>query len=384
MKQENGTGQPRIETAQIQQAIDEMAARGGGRVVIERGVHPCGTLYLKSGVELHLEEGALLSGGTKSEDYDDAIPTAEVLSYDGCVAETATRKAFIYAENATNIAITGKGVIDCHGPAFFDRNTVLWGRFWAKPNCMRPRMVVFMNCRGIRLEDATFKDCPVWTMWIRHCEEIAVSRIRVEAEQKMINSDGIDFDACRNVRVGDSWFKTGDDCLVLRAIRHANDAGREVVTENVVVSNCYLNSACQGVRIGCPSDDMIRNAGFRDIVFEGGNAIVSEQSTHYLETNNRGRLKTSNILFENWKIRCSGRPMDISIGSEVYLEDFGHMVLRNIEFESRCPIRIGGQEKSLVRDIRLECVRGVVHGETALELGHVDGFVKSDVKLSVR
>ena len=50
------------------------AAKGGGRVTVKKGVHHCRTLYLKSGVELHLEEGAVIKGGTKPEDYDDALP----------------------------------------------------------------------------------------------------------------------------------------------------------------------------------------------------------------------------------------------------------------------------------------------------------------------
>ena len=66
------------ETAAIQAKIDAAAANGGGRVTVGKGVHPCRTLYLKSGVELHLEEGAVILGGTKPEDYDDAMPLDQV------------------------------------------------------------------------------------------------------------------------------------------------------------------------------------------------------------------------------------------------------------------------------------------------------------------
>ena len=356
------------ETARIQGEIDRAAAQGGGRVVLSRGIHPCGTLYLKSGVELHLEDGAVLLGGDRSEDYDDAIPLREVYSYANSHSNTVTRKAFIYAENATNVAITGKGVIDGQGPKFFDRNTLLWGCYWAKPPCMRPRMVVLMHCKGVRFEETTFKDCPVWTMWLRHCEDVVASKIRVVAEQKMINSDGIDFDACRNVRVGDSYFKTGDDCLILRAIRHAADAGREVVTENVVVSNCYLNSACQGVRIGCPSDDLIRNAVFRDITCEGNNAIFADQQPQYLEPGDAGSIRTRDILFENWTIRCRGYPISVAIQDGVQLKDFGHMTFRNIRVDSPKPIRLCGNESSLLRDVTVEGLSGIVRSRPPVEM----------------
>ena len=176
------------ETAAIQAKIDAAAANGGGRVTVGKGVHPCRTLYLKSGVELHLEEGAVILGGTKPEDYDDAMPLDQVYTYSNAVPATITRKAFIFAQDAHGIAITGKGVIDNSGTAFFDHRT------WAKPtHLLRPRTVIFLRCRDIRFEDTTFKDSPLWTMWLRFCENITVSRIRIEDEQRMINSDGIDF-----------------------------------------------------------------------------------------------------------------------------------------------------------------------------------------------
>ena len=220
------------ETAAIQAKIDAAAANGGGRVIVGKGVHPCRTLYLKSGVELHLEEGAVILGGTKPEDYDDVLPLDQVYTYSNAVPATITRKAFIFAEEARGISITGKGVIDNSGTAFFDHRT------WAKPtHLLRPRTVIFLrcrDCRDIRFEDTTFKDSPLWTMWLRSCENIVVSRIRIEDEQRMINSDGIDFDGCRHVRVGDSYFKTGDDCVVLRAIRDERRRDVPVVTEDVV------------------------------------------------------------------------------------------------------------------------------------------------------
>ena len=97
--------------AEIQQAIDAAAAAGGGRVVVAPGVHPIGTLRLKSHVELHLEKGAVLLGSTKKEDYDD-------FPRDVCsVSPESSYRALIQAWDADDIAITGKGTIDGQGPA---------------------------------------------------------------------------------------------------------------------------------------------------------------------------------------------------------------------------------------------------------------------------
>lgn len=366
----------KAETARLQGEIDRTAAQGGGRVVVGKGVHPCGTLYLKSNVELHLEEGAELRGGPKPADYDDVIPTYEVYTYKGAVPATVTRKAFIYAENATNIAITGKGTINGVGQNFFDRKT------WAKPTkTLRPRMVVFMKCRDIRFEDATFKDSPVWTMWLRRCENIAVSRIRIDADQRMINTDGIDFDACRHVRVGDSTFSTGDDCIVLRAIRHACDT-EEAVSEDTVVSNCVLSTTCQGVRIGCPSDHVIRDAVFRDISFSGNNGIFADQQRWYLEEGNTGNITTSNILFENWKIDCRGLPISVCVTDGVTLRDFGHLTFRNIEIRSAKPVKVCGNGTTVVKGVVLENVAGRTRADPPVVTSRTEGLRLSGVRLS--
>lgn len=346
------------ETAAIQAKIDAAAAKGGGRVTIEKGAHPCRTLYLKSGVQLHLEEGAVLLGGTKPEDYDDAMPLDQIYTYSNAVPATITRKAFIFAQDAHGIAITGKGVIDNSGTAFFDHRT------WAKPtHLLRPRTVIFLRCRDIRFEDTTFKDSPLWTMWLRFCENIAVSRIRIEDEQRMINSDGIDFDGCRHVRVGDSYFKTGDDCVVLRAIRDERRRDVPVVTEDVVVSNCYFNTPCQGVRIGCPSDDTIRDAVFRNIEFHGSNAIGSQQPRRYLTTGDNGYLKTENILFEDWTIESGLHPLQMFVGDGIVLRDFGHMTFRNFTVKSKRPFMVRGNAGTHIRDMRFENIKGTVAGK---------------------
>ena len=243
----------------FQKLIDEAAAKGGGRVVVPAGVHETKSLRLRSHVELHLEKGAVLRGSVRHEDYFD-FP-AEVCA----VRPESSGLVLIYAWDEEDIAITGEGTVDGRGPEFFPgRNeSPSFRGHWPKPVLPRPREVQFVRCRDVRLQGVTFKDSAGWTMLIRLCENVFVDGIRIDNDQRVINSDGIDFDACRHVRVGNSTFRTGDDCLILRAMREK--LGDVAVCEDVVVSNCVLDSACQTIRIGCPSDDTIRNAVFRNI-----------------------------------------------------------------------------------------------------------------------
>ena len=53
----------------INQAIHQCAAAGGGTVIIPSGEFTTGSIYLQSGVKLHLERGAVLKGSQRLTDY---------------------------------------------------------------------------------------------------------------------------------------------------------------------------------------------------------------------------------------------------------------------------------------------------------------------------
>ena len=64
-----------LSTRRIQAAIDRMSERGGGTVVIPAGVWTTGRIVLKSGVCLHLEDGAELNFSGDVRDYQPAVRT---------------------------------------------------------------------------------------------------------------------------------------------------------------------------------------------------------------------------------------------------------------------------------------------------------------------
>ena len=341
--------------AAIQKAIDAAAAEGGGRVVVTPGTHPSGSLRLRSHVELHLQKGAVILGGTRVEDYTD-FPH-EVCS----VSPEHSYKVFLQAWDVEGIAITGEGVIDGQGPAFYDRKPPRG--HWPKPNIQRPLMVQFVRCRNIRLEGVTFKDSPMWTMFIRLCENITVDGITVTGDQRMINNDGIDFDGCRHVRVGNSRFKTGDDCLILRAMRETQE--EKIVCEDVVVSNCVLNSTCQTIRMGCPSDDVIRNALFKDIKGSGWNGIFFDYPVRYLRPYDEGHMDISNIVFDGYEGTHSGSAVQIVAGPGVKIRGVRNVTFRNFNVKSAQPLRFLGNADSVLTDITLENVTAeVANGKT--------------------
>ena len=340
----------------IQSAVDAAHTNGGGRVVLEPGIHPSRTIYLKSFVELHLLSGARIQGSSKVEDYDDFCDPG----FDA-VAPEKSRKCLIAAAHAENIAITGSGEINGAGPAFYDTN-VPEGAFFTKPPHPRPRMIQFYDCRKVRFEGVSFVDSPGWTFWLMACEDVNIHRVTVTGCQQMINNDGIDIDDCHRVTVSDCLIRTGDDCLILRAIRKSPD--HHALCEGVTVTNCILDSRCQGIRVGCPSDDTIRNCSFSNIVIQGrGNGININNPKRYLQPGCTGYLDLHDIVFNNLVIESGGVPVWINIEEGVKLRRIGGMTFSNIRINSDQPCRLEGSSETIIEDVRfseIQCSRAFV------------------------
>jgi len=353
--------------AAIQKAIDAAAAAGGGRVALERGaVYTSGTLYLKSRVELNVPEGTTILGGATPGNYDD-VDDPRI----GRKPERST-KVFIACLDCEGVSITGKGVIDGQGPKFYDTGSVLWGRFYAKPPHPRPRMIEFFNCRNVRFEDITFKDSPGWTCWIRQCEDFTAERVKIVADQKMINNDGFHMDSCRRVRIRNCNLKTGDDCIVMRAIRVPG--GGDVICEDMIVEDCSLDSACQCVRISCPSDGIVRNGVFRRLKMHGNNGFTSVHPDRYLLAGETGCTSIEDILVEDCDIDIAGSPIMFSVDPGMTLRKFGNTTFRNIRIKAGRAIRLRGTGDTVLRNIRFENVSGEIEATSPIEMTSVEGI----------
>ncbi len=361
--------------AAIQQAIDSAAQAGGGRVVLEPGIYLSGTLYLRSNIELHLPGGAKILGEPTPDRYDDFCHPG----FDA-VAPEGSRKCLIAAAECENISITGQGEINGNGPLFYDRN-VPPGTFFAKPPHPRPRMVQLYRCRNVLIDGVSFLDSPGWSFWLIACEDVRISRIRIAGCQQMINNDGIDIDSCRRVAVSDSFFRTGDDCLILRAIRRTPE--EPSVCEEVTVTNCVLDSASQGIRIGCPSDDTIRNCSFSNIIFRGtGNGIVSVHPYRYLRKDCKGYLQVSDLLFENFDITTERAPVVLFCEGAIQLRGLERLTFRNFRIQAKQPFQLIGNAVTTLRDIRFTDISGEVAGDTPFVVRQVSRLRLEGVELS--
>ena len=347
--------------AAIQTAIDAANAAGGGRVALEPGIYPAGTIYLKSNVELHIPAGSKIQGSDTPDKYDD-ISDPQLVN----IAPEGSRKVLLAALHAENIAVTGQGEINGQGPKFYDTD-VPAGSFFAKPPHPRPRMVQFFDCRNVKFEDVSFTDSPGWTFCLLNCEDVHVHRIRVTGCQQMINNDGLDIISCRRVTVSDSFFRTGDDCIIVRAIRKFPD--ERAVCEDVTITNCVLDSWCQGIRIGCPGDDTIRRCAFSSITFRGrGNGINIDNPVRYLSKkwNDTGFMDLRDLVFTNFVIETERCPIRIFAEYGVKLKYIGSMTFSNFRIKSKQPILLQGNPDTMIEKIRFSEISLETPGSQAI------------------
>lgn len=222
------------DTAAIQAAMDDCHKAGGGTVSLTPGTYLTGALELKSNVGLHIEKGATLLGSKKLEDYPPRVP--KIRSY----TDNYTRFAVIYAENAQNISVTGPGTIDGQGAAF-DNSTY-----------DRPYILRLVSCRNIDVRGIRMVDGAMWTAHFLNCENVNVDGVTIRSRVNK-NNDGLDIDACRNVRIENCDISSGDDAIVLKSTFPRP-------SENIVVSNCVLSTACNALKMGTES-----NGGFKNV-----------------------------------------------------------------------------------------------------------------------
>ena len=293
----------------MQNAIEKAAAAGGGKVVLAPGTHRSGTIYLRDNVELHLPAGSRLLGGTEPEEYDD-LPAGLYGEYAPCKCS----KTLVAASGAVNIAITGSGVIEGGGPAFYDRDRLEGGFFYAKTEKPRPRLLQLVHCRNVRLEGVTFLDSPGWTTWLIECEDVTITGLRIYGDPRMINNDGLHFFGGKRIAVSNCFISTGDDALVVRAGR-AWQRDAECLAENVVVTNCVLESSCQGVRLGCTCDDKIRRCSFSNLIIRSRNVgIYLDNPVRYLTVACKGPLlDLDDVSFENISVESLTKPIAVEV-----------------------------------------------------------------------
>ena len=297
-----------LNTLAINKAIDDCSRKGGGVVVVPRGLWLTGPLTLRSHVNLYIDRAAIIQFTADHDQYPIAVG-----NWEGHPA--ARCQSPLSGHDLEDVAITGTGIIDGNGDTWRwiakDRLTDSeWrarvasggvvtedGKMWfpseqslkgyrikdagvIKPGTttenfrdikdfLRPNLLVLTDCKRVLLDGPSFQNSPAWCLHMLLCEDLTVNDVHVRNPWWAANGDGIDVESCRGVVVENSAFDAGDDGICVKSGRDEEGRKRGRPTENMIVRNDIVYRAHGGFVVGSEMSGGARNIFVSDCSFIG-------------------------------------------------------------------------------------------------------------------
>lgn len=306
---------PTETTQTFQQWIDDASRSGGGQVVIPPGRHVCGSLQLRSNIELHLSAGATIRAAIDQPELFGAVG-----KHDASRTANSDFGAMIQAHDCRDVSITGPGTLDGAGdPETCPDWKTAQGLF-------RPAVAYFHICHRLRIESTRIINARWWTLHLLRCEDVNLHGIHIS--NTWPNSDGIDPDGCKRVIISGCNLLCGDDCIVAKSTQ-GDDC------EDMTITNCILHSprwAC--FKLGTESLGSFRNVSLSNCVMRGGVAFA-------LYLKDGGSME--NIIASQMNIESDADyPILIDAMRRDYQRDKAAGMIRNVSIND-CMIRSAGR-----------------------------------------
>ena len=269
----------------IQKAIDACSEAGGGNVVFSTNhTFISGPVELKSNINIVLEANSVWK----------ANPDESIYKLSAFGENRGEGMMWIYAKDAKNISITGKGTIHGNGVAFMGKE--LHDSYELKPVTTfdpRPHVLTLFGVDNLIIRDITIRDGAYWTVHLIGCNGAVIDGINLLNNLKIRNGDGIDLDHSKNVRISNCHITSGDDCICLKNRREYEAYGS---CHDITVTNCVMTSRSCAIKIGSENMDSIYN-----VVFD--NCVIT-RSNRGLGIQNRDEGTVTDVVFSNIQMDC--------------------------------------------------------------------------------
>lgn len=269
----------------IQKAIDACSEAGGGNVVFSTNhTFISGPVELKSNINIVLEANSVWK----------ANPDESIYKLSAFGENRGEGMMWIYAKDAKNISITGKGTIHGNGVAFMGKE--LHDSYELKPVTTfdpRPHVLTLFGVDNLTIRDITIRDGAYWTVHLIGCNGAVIDGINLLNNLKIRNGDGIDLDHSKNVRISNCHITSGDDCICLKNRREYEAYGS---CHDITVTNCVMTSRSCAIKIGSENMDSIYN-----VVFD--NCVIT-RSNRGLGIQNRDEGTVTDVVFSNIQMDC--------------------------------------------------------------------------------
>lgn len=369
------SGGKELSTLAIQKAIDAASLNGGGRVIIPDGVFLSGSIVLKSGVNLHLRPSSILLGSTNPRDYK----------------RINNKKALILADNASDIAISGTGLIDGQGRKLaltvdslhhigemVDPN---YNYRRMRPNeAQRPELVNMFQCSRINISGVTMKNASSWVQTYEQCSDMKIDNVVVDSRAYW-NNDGFDIVDCKNVSLTNCDVNSADDGICLKS--HSADK----LNENIYIGNCTVRSSASAVKFGTASYGGFINITIENIkVFDTFRSAIAIESVDggiidHVTVSNIIAINTGNALFIRLGHRSGDSPGYVRniIIRDMYVQvPFGrpdiNYDMRGPEvdfFHNSFPAPVSGMPGNRIENVFLENIEIIYPGKASKGMAYI-------------
>jgi hypothetical protein len=346
-----------LDTGAIQNALDDCARMGGGKVVFPRGIYRSGTLHLRSRVGLVLEEGAVLRGSENLNDYLEPLSRtpgdkAHFVSW------TASRRLFLYGDHLDQVSIEGLGTIDGN-------------RVREKSGDRGPLSIFIQHSSNVTLQGVTVTRSPGWAVTFFDCRTVRILGVRL----KDVMVDGIDPVSCQDVLYdGVTIDGSGDDPICLKNEGPPLPGG--YLTRHIVVRHCtVLNTGHPAIKIGTGTQGVFEDILVEDSVFDlHGDLFAIQLMRPSLAGETERRIR--NVTLRRLEVRNAKRVFDVTVlGVE-------RPVIEGLRFEdirfhgTAVDSRFLGTASSPIRDVAIRRLAVEASRPAApwLNLRHVAGF----------
>ncbi|MES2647453.1 MAG: glycoside hydrolase family 28 protein [Bacteroidota bacterium] len=302
----------------INDAIAACNIKGGGVVIVPKGLWLTGPVEMKSNVNLHLQKGAMLLFTTDKSQYK-----LTEGSYEGKPA--ARNQSPIWGNDLENIAVTGNGIIDGNGDTWravakrqltptqwaeklktggvLNKDSSEWypseqfraakqenksmllsarknlSDFEDMKDFLRPNLVVFTNCKRVLLEGNIFQNSGAWCLHPLLCEDLIIRNVMVKNPEYAQNGDGMDIESCSNFLIENCLLDVGDDAICIKSGKDEDGRKRGKPTQNGIIRNNTIYKGHGGVVIGSEMSGGARNIFVSNCSFMGTDKGLRFKST---------------------------------------------------------------------------------------------------------
>ena len=360
----------KIATKAIAAAIAAASKKGGGTVYFPAGKYLTGPIHLKSNITLFIDAGAELHF---SDRFDDYLPMVES-RYEG--VDVTSFSPLIYAYKAENITITGRGLINGHGKMWWDfvegykqdQPRSKWQHMFdslnknillpddprqMKRGFLRPPFIQPMYCKNVRIEGISIINSPFWTVNPEFCENVVVDGVTI-INPPSPNTDGINPESCKYVRISNCHISVGDDCITIKSGKDIPGRTKAMPAENYTVTNCTMLRGHGGVVIGSEMSGGVKKITISNCVFDGTDRGIRIKTA-------RGRggiveeIRVDNIIMKNIREQAIVLDMQYAKTDPAPVSErtpqFRNIHLSNITAQTNQAIFINGLEEMPVEDI---------------------------------